>query len=127
MRKRLLKAFIPLLVLLLLCGSGFAQTKKISGVVKDATNGVAISGATINVKGKGATVQSNANGEFSIDANVGDSLIFSHVGKKSMTQAVTQKNILEILLPDDDSQLGEVTVVAFGKQKNRALSALFSQ
>lgn len=121
MQKRFSQNFISLLVLLLCCLYGFSQTKKISGVVKEAATGEALSGVTINVKGKETTTKSNDNGEFSIDVHTGDSLVFSYVGKKPVTQVVSQRNIIEIFMPEDDSQLGEVTVVAFGKQKRSSL------
>lgn len=85
------------------------------------TTGAPLADVTINVKGKETATKSNTNGEFSIIASVGDSLIFTHVSKKTITLAVTDRNILEILMTEDESQLGEVTVVAFGKQKKSSL------
>lgn len=121
MRIRFVKSLIPILVLLSCGFVGLAQTKKISGTVKEAVNGAAIPDVTINVKDKENTTKSNANGEFSIDALVGDSLVFTFVGKKTVTHVVGQNNIIEILMTEDDSLLGEVTIVAFGKQKKSSL------
>ncbi|MGH2623238.1 MAG: SusC/RagA family TonB-linked outer membrane protein, partial [Sphingobacterium sp.] len=63
----------------------------------------------------------NANGEFEIMANVGDSLSFTAIGMKTITQVVDARNILEITLFEDGSNIDEVTVVAFGTQKKSSV------
>ena len=97
----------------------FAQ-KQIRGVVKNGSNGVAIGGVSV-LKNKITSTQTNANGEFQVSANVGDSLTFTYVGMKTQSVVVDQKNILEILLYTDDSAIEEVTVVAFGTQKKSSV------
>lgn len=121
MRIRLFTTLVPLFGLLLCSLGGLAQTKKISGIVRETTTGSALPDVTINVKGKGTATKSNANGEFTIDAQPGDSLVFSFVGKQTATQVVGQNSIIEVLMNEDESQLGEVTIVAFGKQKKSSL------
>jgi TonB-linked SusC/RagA family outer membrane protein len=121
MQKTFLRSFILFLVFSLCFFSGFSQAKRISGIVRESSTGAALADVTIAVKGKQTSVKSNTNGEFTIEANIGDSLVFSFVGKKTVAQAVGQRNIIDISLPEDDSKLGEVTVVAFGKQKKASL------
>ena len=97
----------------------FSQ-KQITGVVKSGSNGEAISGVSV-LKNKITTTQTNANGEFQISANVGDSLTFTYLGMKTQSMVVDQRNILEILLYEDGSSIDEVTVVAFGTQKKSSV------
>jgi len=113
--------FIGMIVLLLLHGAAIAQTKRVSGVVKDASDGSVLSGVSITVPGKTIALQTDANGEFALDASVGDTLVFTFVGKLPVREAVGDRNVLEILLYDDESQLDEVTVVAFGTQKKTSV------
>ncbi|SFC61329.1 TonB-linked outer membrane protein, SusC/RagA family [Parapedobacter composti] len=112
---------IGILFLLLFHGVCMAQTKRVSGVVKDAAAGTVLGGVSLTVQGKAGTVQTDANGEFSVEAAVGDTLIFSFVGKLPVHEAVGARNVLEILMYDDESQLDEVTVVAFGTQKKTSV------
>ncbi|WP_159633794.1 SusC/RagA family TonB-linked outer membrane protein [Sphingobacterium composti] len=97
----------------------FSQ-KQITGVVKNGSNGELIGGVSV-LKNKITSTQTNANGEFQVTANVGDSLTFTYVGMKTQSIAVDQRNILEILLYEDGSAIDEVTVVAFGTQKKSSV------
>lgn len=97
----------------------FAQ-KQITGVVKSAVNGDPIEGVSI-LRNNIPLTASNSNGEFEISANVGDSLSFTSVGLRRLTQVVDERNILEILLYEDGSDIDEVTVVAFGTQKKSSV------
>lgn len=99
--------FVPILA--------FSQ-RQITGVVKNAANGELIQGVSI-LKNRVPSTSTNANGEFGIMANVGDSLTFTSVGMKPITQVVDARNILEITMYEDGSDIDEVTVVAFGTQK----------
>ncbi len=112
---------IGILFLLLLHGVGLAQTKRVSGVVKDASDGATLAGVSLTVQGKAIGTQTDANGEFSLEAEIGDTLVFSFVGKLPAHEAVGNRSVLEILLYDDESQLDEVTVVAFGTQKKTSV------
>src|SRR5690606_26561880 len=112
---------IGIFILLLMHVVSLSQTKRVSGVVKDASDGSLLAGVSLSVQGKAMAVQTDPNGEFAIDAAVGDTLVFSIVGKLPAKEAVGSRNVMEILLYDDQSQLDEVTVVAFGTQKKSSV------
>lgn len=65
---------IGILVLLLVHVTSSAQTKRVSGVVKDASDGSLLAGVSLSVQGKAMAVQTDPNGEFAIDAAVGDTV-----------------------------------------------------
>ncbi|NGM73481.1 SusC/RagA family TonB-linked outer membrane protein [Sphingobacterium sp. SGL-16] len=117
--KKVQQKLLSLLFLLAIPIFAFSQ-KQITGVVKNGSNGDAIGGVSV-LKNKITSTQTNANGEFQLTANVGDSLTFTYVGMKTLSIAVDQKNILEILLYEDGSTIDEVTVVAFGTQKKSSV------
>ncbi|WP_018626860.1 SusC/RagA family TonB-linked outer membrane protein [Niabella aurantiaca] len=96
---------------------GYAQTKSISGVVKNAEDGVVLGGVTVSIANKSLQTTTDQNGEFKIDALVGDTLVFSFVGKKEQKEVVGTKSILQVQMYNDKNDMEEVTVVAFGKQK----------
>jgi len=109
-------------VFLFLHLTAFAQTRSISGTVKDANNGETLPGAAVVLKGTLTGTQTDINGEFKINASVGDSLVFSFVGKKSVTEVVGVRNVLEILLYDDENLIEEVVVQAFGRVKKTSVA-----
>lgn len=107
--------------MLLLQGSAFAQTKTVSGVVRDAGDGSLLVGVGVAVANKATSTSTNANGEFSVQAAVGDTLVFTFVGKQRITEVVDARNVLQVSMLTDESQLEEVTVVAFGTQKKSSV------
>jgi TonB-dependent SusC/RagA subfamily outer membrane receptor len=96
--------------------------KSISGVVKDDV-GIGLPGVSVAVKGTLKGTVTDANGEFTMQAAVGDTLTFSFIGKKQFKQVVGQRNIVDVELYDDNTQLEEVQVVAFGTQKKSSVIA----
>ncbi|GAB3026974.1 TonB-dependent receptor [Niabella terrae] len=65
--------------------------------------------------------QTDNIGEFTIMAAPGDTLNFTFVGKKTQQEVVGEKNIIEVLLYNDEAEMEEVAVVAFGKQKKASV------
>ncbi|SDE25368.1 SusC/RagA family TonB-linked outer membrane protein [Niabella drilacis] len=116
-----LKRLLGALLLLFCFATGFAQTRSITGVVKNADDGTVIAGATITNLKTSFQTASNQNGEFKIDAASGDSVLFSHVGRRDQTVVVSEKSILEVVMYAGKSEMDEVTVVAFGKQKKTSV------
>ena len=89
----------------------------IQGVVRDAS-GQPIPGVTVKLKGNTAVTLTNINGQFSIEANIGDVLVFTFIGYQPKEVAVTSTK-LSVLLNEDSKQLSEVVVTALGIKKDR--------
>lgn len=102
-------------LLLLLLNSGLAQQTKISGTLKDS-DGKPIESATVQVKGKTTGTLTNTNGEFTINAKVGDKLIVKAIGFKDQEVEVTSTG-LTIKLEAQAGDAGEVIVVGYTTQK----------
>jgi TonB-linked SusC/RagA family outer membrane protein len=102
------------------CSGIFAQTKTITGQVKDARDNSPLSGVAVLVKSTNVGTITGSRGEFSINANESDTLIFALVGKKEVRRLVGQQTAFEIMM-EDDSELEEVQVVAFGVQKKASV------
>jgi TonB-linked SusC/RagA family outer membrane protein len=103
--------------------ASFAQTKRIAGYVKDANDGSNMDGVAVFVQGKTIGTTTDSNGEFSINASIGDTLVFTIIGKKDVIEVVGGRNILEINMYDDENQLEEIVLVAFGQQKKSSVIA----
>src|SRR6185503_625990 len=68
------------LVLLVSAAPAWAQVKKVTGKVTADEDGKPLVGVNITVKNKNLGSQTNANGEFVIQAAPGDVLVISYTG-----------------------------------------------
>ncbi len=96
-----------------------AQEKKVTGTIESGTDNSKISGVTVKVKGINKSTQTDANGVFTIKANKGDQLLFSHVGYNPSSILVGDGTNVAIKMTPTDLQLGEVVVTAMGIKKER--------
>jgi TonB-linked SusC/RagA family outer membrane protein len=110
------------LLLVLVVQLTFAQEKTISGTVTDNT-GLPLPGVNIIVKGTTNGTQSDFDGNYSVQAAVGQTLSYSYVGFKSTEIAVTaSSNTINLNMEEDAAQLEEVVVTASGiKREKKAL------
>jgi len=92
-------------------------TDPIKGKITTA-DGVALSGVSILVKGTTKGTSTNANGEFTLDVNQGETLVISYVGYQRHEVVVNSFQPLSILLTVDPGQITEsVVVTALGIKK----------
>ncbi|WP_153844289.1 SusC/RagA family TonB-linked outer membrane protein [Sphingobacterium paramultivorum] len=89
--------------------------QQVKGKVLDAT-GKPISGVNIAVKGTSKGTQSDALGNFTLDAKSGDVLVVSSIGYKAKEVTVSGATV-SVQLDDDQSQLDEVVVVGYGTMR----------
>ncbi|HYE55779.1 MAG TPA: SusC/RagA family TonB-linked outer membrane protein [Chitinophagaceae bacterium] len=79
--------------------------------------GAPVSGVSVAVKGTRRGTSTNANGEFSIEAEKGETLVFSYVGFATQEVVVGSDTRLSIVLQQSNSQMNEVVVTALGIRK----------
>ncbi|MCK3684065.1 TonB-dependent receptor [Maribellus sp. YY47] len=94
--------------------------KQVTGIVS-GVDGQPIPGVSIMVTGTTRGTVTNFNGEYNINVAQGDTLLFSFVGKNRELKVIGTQNILNVTMYDDDTQLEEVQVVAFGKQRKESV------
>ena len=98
------------------------QKRRISGIVKDDI-GLGLPGVSIVIKGTLTGTITDSNGEFSMEAATGEVLVFSFVGKNPVEVVVDQRNIIDVEMYEDATEIEEVQVVAFGVQKKESVIA----
>jgi TonB-linked SusC/RagA family outer membrane protein len=116
------KFFTLFLLLLLFSGMAFAQTRSVSGTIKDDT-GAPIPGVTVKVKGSRQGVGTNGLGFFKIDVAADATLVATALGYE--TQEFTPKDgqSVSITLKSSNTALTEVVVTALGvKREKRTLT-----
>ncbi|WP_259069586.1 SusC/RagA family TonB-linked outer membrane protein [Mucilaginibacter sp. X4EP1] len=97
----------------------------VKGTVKDA-GGQPLIGVNIAVKGTNKGTQSDVNGNFTIDANAGDVLVFTYIGFNKTEVTVTGATV-NVVLTSDSKELTEVVVTAFGIKKSEKSLAYATQ
>ena len=90
----------------------------ITGVVTDG-NGMPLPGVNVLIKGTTTGVQTNFDGEYSIEASQGDTLIFSYVGLKTVEYRVNNNDRIDVILKPDSAQLEEVVITALGISREK--------
>ena len=94
----------------------------VTGTVKNSATGEPLTGVTIRVKGKDASVQTDNAGNFSIAAQTGDILQVSYLGFSAQDYTV-QSGLAQISLTPDSESLDEVVVVGYGTQKRKEITS----
>lgn len=100
-------------------------SKRVIGVVKNR-DGELLPGVSIQVKGSSRGVATDIDGKFSLDANAGESLVFSFVGYETQIIAA-QESPMNVVLALDAKQLEEVVVVGYGVQAKVNLTGAVAQ
>ncbi|CAM1372114.1 VIT domain-containing protein [Tenacibaculum xiamenense] len=83
----------------------------VSGMVKDESG--PLPGATVLIKGTTHGTETDFDGNFSINANEDDTLVFSFVGMKSIERKAGA-SLENVVVLENDNLLEEVVVVAYG-------------
>ncbi len=109
------------LVMFFTCAGALAQTKTVTGVVKE-TNGDPIIGASVVVKGTTTGTVTDIDGNYSINVPAnGKTLVISYVGMKNKELPVTGSTI-NATLEENSTELDELVVIGYGTVKRKDLT-----
>ncbi|WP_304237135.1 SusC/RagA family TonB-linked outer membrane protein [Jiulongibacter sediminis] len=112
-----MKIKLPILLgIMLLSFSSIAQ--QISGTVRAAKDSSPLPGVTVLVKGTTQGTSTDANGQYTLNANSGSTLVFSFVGFVSQETQIGNRSTINISLEEDSQSLEEVVVTALGIKKD---------
>ena len=93
------------------------QAQSVSGNVTD-DNSVPLPGATVLIEGTQNGVSTDFDGNYSINASIGDVLVFSFVGYSTKTVIVDSSLYINVSLVSDNALL-EVVVTALGISREK--------
>jgi TonB-linked SusC/RagA family outer membrane protein len=111
--------FLSLIALLLSCSTLLAQTRSLSGTVKDEA-GEGAPGVTVQVKGTNIGTYTDVGGAFRLNGPAQGTLVFSLAGYTTKEMPYTDgTSSFEVSLSQGESQLNEVVVTAFGISKDQ--------
>lgn len=97
------------------------QTKKITGVVKDAL-GEPVIGANVSAKGTTNGTITDIDGKFSLEVPANAVLAISYIGYIPQEIRVGNTEFFAITLKDDTQTLEEVVVVGYGTQRKKDIT-----
>lgn len=108
--------------------SASAQSKIISGTIKDS-DGLGLPGVTVIVKGTATGTVSNVEGEYSLslDDASGVRLIYSFIGFEAMEVEVGNRTLIDVEMKTSTELLDDVIVVGYGTQKKSTVVGSITQ
>ena len=99
---------------MLICFVTMAQQKTITGIVSDDHG--TIPGANVVIKGTTRGVQTNLEGKYSINVQIGDKLVYSFIGMQDETRIVGTSNVINVKLSSGSVKLEEVVVTGYASE-----------
>lgn len=107
--------------------SGYAQQMDISGRVLDS-NKEPLIGVTVLLKGSASGTVTDIDGNFSIKASKGETLVISYIGYKTQEILLSSdKATLIVELLEDSEMLDEVVVIGYGTMRKKDLTGSVTQ
>jgi TonB-linked SusC/RagA family outer membrane protein len=113
------RELLALLFLSFLSFAGFGQDKLVSGKVLEKENNTPVQGASVQVKNGGAAVTADSNGDFSISARPGATLVVSSTGFEPVEYVLGKATPVTILMTRLVNALQDVVVVGYGTQRKK--------
>ena len=115
-----------LLFLLFVSSALFAQSVRVSGLVTDS-KGNPISGVTVSIKEHPKGTMTDSAGQYHIDAEPGNTLVFIHVGNVTEQRVLkADEHIINLHMIQSAADLGDVVVVGYNQQKKENVVASIS-
>jgi len=95
--------------------------QKVTGTVSDGSD--ALPGVSIQVKGSTTGTETDFDGNYSINANSGDVLVFNYLGYKSEERTVGSEAVINVSLLQDATSLDEIVVVGYGNTTKKEVTS----
>ena len=110
---------IQILFLLFLSLGVFAQ-QSVSGLITDSS-GTPLPGVNVIIQGTNVGVSSDFDGNYQINVDNGQILVFSYIGYDSVELTVNGTN-QDVKMTESDSELDEVVVIGYGTVRKKDLT-----
>ncbi|HTF18621.1 MAG TPA: TonB-dependent receptor [Chryseolinea sp.] len=109
----------PLLFLIfsLLSWCSLAQQRAVHGKVTAEADGTSQPGVNVVVKGTPRGTVTDTNGQYRIEASPDDVLVFTFIGMSPQEIAVGNREVIDVAMIGDITQLSEVVVVGYGTEQ----------
>ncbi|RAJ93145.1 TonB-linked SusC/RagA family outer membrane protein [Larkinella arboricola] len=103
------------------------KEKVIQGIVKDETNGQALPGVSITLKGTQQGTTTDADGRYRLQVPDGNAvLVFSFIGFETRELLTESQTELNVSLTPSNQVLNEVVVIGYGTKRKQDLTGAIS-
>lgn len=99
----------------------FAQQIIVKGTIRDSVSQKPVNGVSVKSKNSNTGTSTDANGQFSIQVERNDVLLFTAIGHAPVEQPVNGRSLIDVILGTSASSLDEVVVVGYGAQNKKNL------
>lgn len=115
--------FLSLAILLLLLGGGaFAQTRTVTGTVTSEDG--PMPGVSVLVVGSTKGASTDSEGKYTLELTAAEtSLTFSFIGYKTVTVELGNRTVVDVALETDAQALDEVVIVGYGTMQEKDLTS----
>ncbi|MDN3594271.1 SusC/RagA family TonB-linked outer membrane protein [Zunongwangia endophytica] len=121
------KPFRVLAFFILIGFSANAQDGQlITGTVTSESDGLPLPGVNVIIKGTNNGAVTDIDGNYSIEANANDVIVYSFIGFKPQEVSVGAQTEINVALSDDLNALDDVVVVGYGTQRKEDLTGSVS-
>ena len=111
---------VLILLTLFVVPLSFAQQRTVTGNITDQ-DGLELPGVSVVVKGTNRGTQSDFDGNYTIEASVGETLVFTYLGQRREEKTVGASNVINVQMAEETEALEEVVVIAYGQQNRKKL------
>jgi len=94
----------------------FGQSNKVSGTIT-MENGDPVAFVTVLIKNTDRGVTSDFDGNYSIEASKGETIVYSFIGFITQEITIGDSNIIDVVMLESSETLDEVVVVGYGTQR----------
>ena len=122
----MLRAMLAFLCVALTVGMLHAESITVNGTVTSASDGEPLIGVSVIVVGTSTGTSTDIDGQYSINADRGQTIRFSYVGMTPQDIKVESDRI-DVKMTDNATSLDEVVVVGYGVQKKKLVTGATSQ
>lgn len=103
------------------------QAQRISGLVRDSSDGTPLPGVTVGVEGTAIGTSTGANGAFSLEVPGRNAvLVFSSIGYLTQKVTVNGQSSIDVHMVRTDAKLEEIVVVGYGTRTKGAITGAIS-
>lgn len=117
---------LVLLLVVISLGMLHPQSIMVSGTVTDASDNSRIIGCSVQLKGTNRGALTDVNGKYNIQANKGDTLIFSFIGYERLKKVVESSKLNVTLQPSPLFLMEETVVVGYSPVHEKRLAGATS-
>lgn len=125
LKRKILCSLFLLSGLFMFTQRGLAQELTVSGTVTDEQN-MPLPGASVIIKGTTTGTITDMNGEYSISADPGATLVFSFIGMKTTEIPVDGRTVINLQMEEELATLDELVVIGYGSVKKKDVTTSIS-